>query len=194
MIYLYGRIICALSPKKTKGSLKEACHENTLSQSHINISNIGKTQTVSDEASFVELVTISYHIDNNSFQTDTNTDRITENQDRNEVRLNEHKFDYSQTLQKCRQEQDMNHRQKQQLRCVRILGVVMVTFLICWLPYIIVLPLMVFCPACVSYQMYEISIVMAYFNSSLNPLIYFFLYRSYRNYLKRLLCSCRKTM
>ena len=194
MIYLYGRIIFALSPKKTKGSSKEACHENNSNQSHINVSNIGKTQTddVRVQTSSIELVSISNHIDNNSFRTNTNTDHITENQQRNDVTLNEHKNDYSQTLQKCRQEKDMNHRRKQQLRCVRTLGVVMVTFMICWVPYFIVLPLLAYCPTCVSFIIHETSVVMAYCNSSLNPLIYFFLNKSYRSNLKRLLCPCHK--
>ena len=198
MTYLYGRIVFALNPKKTKGSSKEECHDNTSNQTQVNTLSIGKTQTISHivrlQPSSIDLVSISYHIDNKDFQTPTNTNRIIENQERIDVRPNNHKDDYSQTLQKCRQEQEMNHRRKQQLRCVRTLGVIMATFLICWVPYFIVWPLLTFCPTCVSYLMHETSIVMAYFNSSLNPLIYFFLNKSYWSYLKRLFCPCRKTM
>ena len=193
MLYLYGRIIIELKPKQTKGSSNETCNKNTLKQSHVNISNIAKKQTISKEEKAqtvsVELVSISYHIDGNGFDTD----RAIGNGERIDMRSKKQKLNYGQTLKKSRQEQEMSRRRKQQLRCVRTLGVVMVTFLICWVPYCIVMPLMAFCPNCVSYLLYDFSLAMTYCNSSLNPLIYFALNKSFRIGLKRLFSKQRES-
>ena len=187
MLYLYGRIIVELKPKQTKGSSSMSC-KNSLNQS---LSNVSKTQAILNKEKLqtgsIELLSISYHID--CKDVDSQTTLVKE--ERIGIQLNKQKQSYGQALQKSREEQEMSRRRKQQLRCVRTLGVVMVTFLICWVPYCIVMPLVAFCPNCVSNLLYDFSIAMAYCNSSLNPLIYFALNKSFRVGLKKL-CAKHK--
>ncbi|ELT87830.1 hypothetical protein CAPTEDRAFT_118246 [Capitella teleta] len=75
------------------------------------------------------------------------------------------------------------HREHQ--RSVRTLGVVICGFLLCWLPFCITWPVQSTCDNCVpSGLMY--SYWAAYFNSTVNPLLYFACNRDFRRAFKHL--------
>ena len=73
------------------------------------------------------------------------------------------------------------NRQQQQLRSIRTLGVVMVVFLFCWLPFCLFWPITAYCPSCISAGAYEYSYWAAYLNSAINPFLYFLSNRDFRN-------------
>ncbi len=82
-------------------------------------------------------------------------------------------------------------KQQMQLRSIRTLGVVIVMFLICWLPFCLFWPITAYCPDCVPAKAYEYSYWSAYLNSTINPFLYFLTNRDFRHAFKQLV-TCRK--
>lgn len=60
----------------------------------------------------------------------------------------------------------------QQIRAAKAVGVLMLFFLICWLPYLILWPLKTYCNECVSDSTFRLSIWANYLNSTINPVLY----------------------
>eukprot|EP00794_Sanderia_malayensis_P005311 gene5311-5980_t len=97
---------------------------------------------------------------------------------------------------KCRQEQ--HWRFKQEIRVAIMIGIVIVLFLICWLPFFIFN--IVFYHVCpckpnhVLFPLIPIVKYMHYSNSLMNPIIYAYRYPDYRNAFKKMLfrCHCQK--
>ncbi|XP_038061662.1 probable G-protein coupled receptor No18 [Patiria miniata] len=58
-------------------------------------------------------------------------------------------------------------------RTARALGIIVVLFLICWLPFVVLFPINAFCN-CVPVKLYDASYWLAYLNSTLNPFLYGF--------------------
>ena len=81
--------------------------------------------------------------------------------------------------------QKINRRQRH-IRSLRTLGVVMATFLVCWLPFCLFWPIVAYCPTCISMPVYEYSYWSAYLNSTINPLAYFLSNKDFREALKNL--------
>uniref|UniRef100_A0A0N4U4W6 G_PROTEIN_RECEP_F1_2 domain-containing protein n=1 Tax=Dracunculus medinensis TaxID=318479 RepID=A0A0N4U4W6_DRAME len=67
------------------------------------------------------------------------------------------------------------------------LGVIMGTFLICWLPFFIVNVLRSFIPDSISRLQFQAVTWLGYANSTANPFIYSILNRDFRNAFKRIL-------
>lgn len=75
---------------------------------------------------------------------------------------------------------------EQHSRVLRTLGVIILMFLACWLPFCIMWPMVAFCNDCVNPVAYENSYWLAYVNSTINPLLYFVCNRDFRTALKSL--------
>ena len=79
------------------------------------------------------------------------------------------------------------HRQQENVRGIRTLGVVMVTFLICWLPYCFFWPVTAFCDTCIPAEAFAYSYWSAYINSCINPCLYFVSNRDFRKAFRTLM-------
>lgn len=66
-----------------------------------------------------------------------------------------------------------NHRRDKHIRAVRMVGLIMGMFLLCWIPFSILMPIISYCPECVSVLFVEYAFWAAYFNSFINPILYF---------------------
>ncbi len=60
----------------------------------------------------------------------------------------------------------------QQIRAAKAVGLILIFFLLCWLPFLILWPVKTYCPDCVSDTVYNLSIWANYLNSTLNPVLY----------------------
>ncbi|ELU10169.1 hypothetical protein CAPTEDRAFT_93140 [Capitella teleta] len=67
----------------------------------------------------------------------------------------------------------LRHRRQEHIRSVRTLGVIIVTFLFCWLPFSLIWPIQAHCGDCISVGWYKYAYWVSYLNSTINPLIYF---------------------
>ena len=72
----------------------------------------------------------------------------------------------------------------QHRRITRTLGIIILVFLICWLPFCIAWPLNTFCE-CINARFYDFTYWAAYINSTLNPFLYFAINRDFRSALNR---------
>ncbi|CAD5113096.1 unnamed protein product [Dimorphilus gyrociliatus] len=75
---------------------------------------------------------------------------------------------------------------EQHTRVLRTLGVIILMFLVCWLPFCIMWPMVAYCNDCVNPVAYENSYWLAYVNSTINPLLYFVCNRDFRTALRNL--------
>ena len=73
-------------------------------------------------------------------------------------------------------------------RAVRMLVVIVVAFLACWLPWVIVWPVMTYRDGDVADWLYDLTMWAGYANSLINPFLYVFINRNFRTYFKRLVC------
>lgn len=83
-------------------------------------------------------------------------------------------------------------RRQEHSRSIRTLGVIIVIFLVCWLPFCIFWPIVAFCPSCIPAKWYEYSYWSAYLNSSINPLLYFLSNKDFRAAFLKLIGGKRK--
>ncbi|CAH1788769.1 unnamed protein product [Owenia fusiformis] len=79
----------------------------------------------------------------------------------------------------------LQKRIKQEKRLSKMLGIVIVCFLVCWLPFCLFWPIEAFCPDCIPLKAYEASIWMAFINSTVNPILIFTMNKDYRKALKK---------
>ena len=77
-------------------------------------------------------------------------------------------------------------KRKEHVKIIRTLGIIMVTFLICWLPFTILWPIITYCPTCVPLRVMDYAVWSAYLNSLVNPTLYFLCNRDFRVALKHL--------
>ena len=94
---------------------------------------------------------------------------------------------YAANLRDAREDREKQKLRAQHRRCTVTLGVVMATFLICWLPFCLLWPLKTICDNCIPSPAYAATYWMAFCNSTVNPLIYFIVNEDFRKGLKELL-------
>ena len=82
------------------------------------------------------------------------------------------------------------------------LGVIMGTFLFCWVPFFTINIVGAFCTTCIPVMVFSIFTWLGYLNSCMNPIIYSIFNTEFRNAFKRVLsfarcpecqCSCRRS-
>lgn len=78
---------------------------------------------------------------------------------------------------------------KRYRKAARSLGVLVIAFSICWLPYTVSTVTLSICDTCISEDLYEAFSWLLWLNSSINPLLYAAMNPRFRNHYKRLLCS-----
>ncbi|XP_044742715.1 octopamine receptor beta-2R-like [Chrysoperla carnea] len=89
-------------------------------------------------------------------------------------------------------------KMKREHKAARTLGIIMGTFILCWLPFFVVYITTSLCPECYCPDFIVIAVFwIGYFNSTLNPLIYAYFNRDFREAFKNTLqcafCSlCRR--
>lgn len=80
----------------------------------------------------------------------------------------------------------------QQIRAAKAVGIIMIFFLVCWIPFLILWPLKAYCSDCVSDKWYALAIWANYVNSSVNPVLYTLCSPRFQNYFKgSCKCSCQ---
>ncbi|XP_078690165.1 alpha-2Da adrenergic receptor-like [Branchiostoma floridae x Branchiostoma belcheri] len=79
--------------------------------------------------------------------------------------------------------------QRRERRFVFIIGVVMVTFTLCWLPFFTFYLLCVLWWQCFPRWLFVLSVWLGYCNSALNPFIYAIWNDTIREAFKKALCS-----
>lgn len=73
-------------------------------------------------------------------------------------------------------------------RAARTLGIIMFTFIFCWVPFFVLYIVTPFCPQCCpSDELIDFLTWLGYFNSALNPVIYTIFNLDYRRAFKKLL-------
>nr|XP_054766520.1 beta-1 adrenergic receptor-like [Lytechinus pictus] len=82
----------------------------------------------------------------------------------------------------------VKHRLHQ--RTARTLGVIVVSFILCWIFFVILFPVNSYCN-CVPLWLYDMAYWLAYMNSTLNPFLYGF-NKDFRKALRRLICPSKK--
>jgi hypothetical protein len=83
--------------------------------------------------------------------------------------------------------QRKSRRRQEHSRSIRTLGVIIIIFLVCWLPFCIFWPVVAYCPDCIPAKWYEYSYWSAYLNSTINPLLYFLSNKDFRAAFKKLI-------
>ena len=83
-----------------------------------------------------------------------------------------------------------SNQYKHTIRSIRTLGVLLVAFLFCWLPFCVMWPLQAFCSSCVPLELYQYAYWMAYVNSLLNPFLYVLTNKDFRDALRCQNVSC----
>ena len=72
-----------------------------------------------------------------------------------------------------------NKQNAKHKRITQTLGIIILVFLICWLPFCIAWPINTFCD-CIDTRFYDFTYWAAYINSTLNPILYFITNRDFR--------------
>ncbi|ELU02651.1 hypothetical protein CAPTEDRAFT_63914, partial [Capitella teleta] len=77
-------------------------------------------------------------------------------------------------------------RRHEHMRSIRTLGIIIVIFLFCWMPFCLFWPVVAYCPDCIPLKWYEYSYWSAYLNSAINPMLYFLSNKDFRTAFKKL--------
>eukprot|EP00057_Strongylocentrotus_purpuratus_P004188 XP_003728192.1 PREDICTED: muscarinic acetylcholine receptor M3-like [Strongylocentrotus purpuratus] len=76
-------------------------------------------------------------------------------------------------------------------RTAQTLGIIVVSFVLCWIFFVILFPVNSYCD-CVPLWLYDMSYWLAYMNSTLNPFLYGF-NKDFRRAFRRLICPSKKS-
>jgi hypothetical protein len=80
----------------------------------------------------------------------------------------------------------------EEIRLARVLGIVVIVFFACWFPYCISMILSIVAPDAGHRIFYMATLLIGYFNSCCNPIIYGILNKRFTNGFKMLFCFCRR--
>ncbi|VDP26525.1 unnamed protein product, partial [Soboliphyme baturini] len=83
----------------------------------------------------------------------------------------------------------LNRKIKCQMKATRAVGVILLIFLLTWLPILIVWPLKVYCNDCISNSVFRWATWMNYINSAINPLIYSWNCPRFQRVFKEKICT-----
>ena len=78
-------------------------------------------------------------------------------------------------------------RHKRHMHSLRFLGAVITAYMLCWLPFCILWPIVAYCADCIPEKVYMYSYWSAYANSTINPMLYFAFQRDFRDAFRALL-------
>ncbi|XP_077994443.1 muscarinic acetylcholine receptor M1-like [Glandiceps talaboti] len=90
------------------------------------------------------------------------------------------------------------NKDRRHVKTAKSLAILVMAYLLCWAPYNIALIVSVFCPSydCVSSAVWNVSIRLLYFNSTINPFLYALCNLRFRQNFKDMLCrlcvKCKK--
>ncbi|KAK6060121.1 hypothetical protein COOONC_02224 [Cooperia oncophora] len=59
-----------------------------------------------------------------------------------------------------------------QIRAAKAVSLILSSFLLCWLPFLVMWPVKLYCRNCISDWVYAVAVFLNYFCSALNPLLY----------------------
>ncbi|CAH1790719.1 unnamed protein product [Owenia fusiformis] len=102
----------------------------------------------------------------------------------------EKKGEVKQTTGTVPQAQPKNSYHKDRKAAINV-AILVVVFAICWGPYEISALISAICPTCVNPVLADIAFWMLWLNSTVNPILYPFLNRGFRNAFKSMLCKRR---
>lgn len=77
-------------------------------------------------------------------------------------------------------------RLKQQIKAAKQLGILLLAFLITWMPYSITFIVVAFCSNCVSENVSTATLWLGYINSSINPILYPLCNSSFKNAFRKM--------
>ncbi|XP_033763657.1 alpha-1D adrenergic receptor-like [Pecten maximus] len=80
----------------------------------------------------------------------------------------------------------------EEIRLATALAVVVVTFFCCWFPYCISMVLSMFVPTGVPRGLHMTTLLIGYFNSACNPVIYGVMNKKFGDGFRKIFCWCRK--
>ena len=81
--------------------------------------------------------------------------------------------------------------QSRERRATLVLVLVMVAFILCWLPFFLIYVISAFCvQRCIPDFVFKVFFWIGYCNSAFNPLIYAVFNRDFRSAFRRILCPC----
>lgn len=80
-------------------------------------------------------------------------------------------------------------RLKRNIKAAKTIAIIVSTFLLCWVPFTLVSTITSLCQHCIALlpEVFNSLLVVAYMNSALNPILYSFLNREFRDAFKKLL-------
>ena len=183
MVYFYGKIVFTLhrrSAKATEQRVNTFQKKSEIFQiSHGDDGPIGLNYVKKTE----EETPLPSPVPNAPKEGETEGER----QKTKQAYISRNPLEYGSTLKDVRIARDKNRQRAQQRRCTVTLGVIIATFLVCWLPFCFFWPVQALCGNCINDNVYSVSIWMAFCNSTINPLIYFIVNEDFRRGLKVLL-------
>lgn len=178
--YYQNQLPCQLKFSDEQMKLNSMTHERSRSQSHSSSQGNGNaglgTTDISDHSSSFE----------NNF--DDEHRRLNRRQQQSIVSTSFHSSRYSQrAIAKFMQERNKARLRRNQ-KASRMLGILLAVFLICWLPFTISYPTMVLLPDKFPRQLESVVFWLGYANSLLNPFLYVYSSRNFRQAILDTLC------
>ena len=167
MVFFYIRIVYALykNNKQLQKMLSTKDNDHKQKKGNKQIGNINLAYREGHETISSSNVNLS------------NTSETREERQPGKSTKNAHQI--SDTQLAAQNKQNAKHK-----RITQTLGIIILAYLICWLPFCLSWPIHAFCE-CINIRFYDFTYWAAYINSTLNPILYFVINRDFREALRR---------